>query len=278
MKKCWRLFKVLFRQKTRLTYRVFGIQLLATVVCSLIMIFTTPQANRWESYPYDLQIIFILFCLLANLIYLGITCWQNEKFNHDQTWRLIPLHDDQLYLTNTVSSGIAFIYLDFLLGIELVLMLVLLYPVDEYTRQQIAAFDYWVTHLTLLKCGKLLLAALLLLLIGLAIYLTVSCLNFSSHTVIDFWFGKSHRIITWLVRLVMIILVSWLLVISYNIWWDVVANISHFLTGSSYQDMEMIVPKVGIIGDFWLFLFYDAIVLAVDLWLFTRYVEAKINK
>ncbi|MDF7671880.1 hypothetical protein PT281_01080 [Lactobacillus sp. ESL0701] len=278
MEKYWHLFKILFKQKTRLTYRVFGVQLVTTIVCSLMIIFTSSGAKRWELYPDYLQTVFILFSLLANLIYLGITCWQNEKFNHEQTWRLIPLHDSKLYLTNTISSGIAFIYLDLLLGIELVLISMVLYPFDEYTRQQIAAFGYWVTHLTFLKCGRLFLALLLLLLVGLAVYLTVSFLNFSSHAVVDFWSGKSHRIITWLVRLVMIVIVSWLLVISYNIWWDVAANISHFLTGSSYQDMEMTIPKINIIGDFWLFLLYNVIILPIDLGLFTRYVEAKANR
>ncbi|WEV70717.1 hypothetical protein OZY43_07200 [Lactobacillus sp. ESL0785] len=253
-------------------------QLLATLFFSFIIDLSYSAKSRLSLYPDSFVTAFILFFVLANIIYLGITCWQNEKFNHNQTWRLIPLHDSQLYLTNTISSGIAFIYLDLLLGIELALILVIFYPFDGYTRQQVAAFGYWVTHLTWLKCGKLLLAALLLLLIGLAVYLTVSFLNFSSHAVIDFWPGKSHQIITWLVRLIMIILVSGLLVISYNIWWDVSANIGHFLTGSSYQDMEMTIPKISISGDFGLFLLYDVIILVIDLWLFTHYVEAKVNR
>ncbi|WEV50918.1 hypothetical protein OZX69_08195 [Lactobacillus sp. ESL0731] len=151
-------------------------------------------------------------------------------------------------------------------------------PFDKVTRRQVVDFGYWLSHLTLLNVGKLFLAALLLLLVGLAVYLTVSLLNFSSHAVIDFGPGKSHKIITWLVRLLMIVLISWLLVISYSIWWDVYANINHFLFGSSYQDMEVTVPKISMIGDFWVFLFYDIIALAIDLWLFNHYVEAKANK
>ncbi|WEV50919.1 hypothetical protein OZX63_08195 [Lactobacillus sp. ESL0700] len=98
-----------------MAHRTFGVQLFATVVFSLIMFFTTAAAERENLYPDYLQTAFILFGLLANLIYLGITCWQNEKFNREQTWRLIPMHDSELYLANTISSGFAFIYLDLLL-------------------------------------------------------------------------------------------------------------------------------------------------------------------
>ncbi|WEV36792.1 hypothetical protein [Lactobacillus sp. ESL0677] len=278
MRSSWSVFKVLFKQKSRLTHRTIGVQLFATVVFSLIMFFTTAAAKRVNLYSNCLQTAFILFSLLANLIYLGITCWQNEKFNREQTWRLVPMHDSELYLANTISSGFSFIYLDLLLGIELAIMLGMLSPFDKDTWRQVRDLGYWLSHLTLLNVEKLFLAALLLLLVGLAVYLTVSLLNFSSHAVIDFWPGKSHKIITWLVRLLMIVLVSWLLVISYSIWWDVYANINHFLFGSSYQDMEVTVPRISLMGDFWVFLFYDIIALATDLWLFNHYVEAKANK
>ncbi|WEV39518.1 hypothetical protein [Lactobacillus sp. ESL0681] len=278
MVKYWVVFKTLFKQKIKSTYKVFCLQLFATIVFSLMLNFNYDAKERLNLYPDSFETAFILLGILANMIYLVYSCQQNERFNRDQTWRLLPINDSKLYVINTVSSGSAFICFDLLLGVELIIALFIFSFFDTSMRKIFYNFNYSMTHLSGVVINKYVLTVLVLLLIGIAIYLTVSFLNFSSVALIDFWPNMSHRLVKWTVRIILLFVVSWLIVSGYNILRHVIVNIDHALFNIPYRYLTYPLPKINLAGDAGIFLLYDTILLMLNWWLNDHYVEAKADK
>ena len=48
---------------------------------------------------------------IADVIFVGLLCWQNEKINLSQTWQLAPASSVKIWLINMLSSLVECIYI-----------------------------------------------------------------------------------------------------------------------------------------------------------------------
>ncbi|MDF7638453.1 hypothetical protein PT285_03260 [Lactobacillus sp. ESL0791] len=267
------LFAVLFRQKTRITHRVWLLQLVAVLVTMIIVVWGTEITRDTLMNAFGL--CFFLLFFVSNAIYLLVTCWQNEKFNRSQTWRLVPVKDRYIYLANTFSSFIAFVYLDVLEVIEFFLGLFCLYPASKYWLNETGQFIGKIFSGS--EFGKAVEVACVLLLMGLAVYLIVSFLNFSQRALIDFWPAGSSKLVIFLTRLLLIIVVSWLVINGWQILAHLDANIEHVLFNIPYRYLPDYNNKINLSGDLGLFLLFDIVTLFLNMVLLDKFVEARPN-
>lgn len=276
------LFGEFFKKKSKTAYIIILIQLVAAVVFTIIAAINTPQSsdfyfanmrtNAFVGYFSMFILIFLMESALADPVYLIITSYQNEKINRSQTWRLIPMSDGKIYLTNTLSSFVSYIYFEVLQIVTALIMGLILYVGSSDIRKGIAYLlkelsrkNTWAgTDWTSFWSSALGMLALSIL-IGLFWYIAISFYHFTTRTLIDF-LPNTNSFILFIVRTVMLILIVWLVaqaIISLN------TNLNHIFE-SDPTDLNIWIVVLE-------FAVYDLIFGSVNMFLMNRYVEAKQN-
>lgn len=113
------LFKQMFLQKVRYVHLVLLVQTFAVLFMTIISWLTNDEVNIFIFFynPRDYNIWdFILglgwiTTIFADIVFAALLCWQNEKINLSQTWRLVPISSTKMWLINIFSSLIQCVYI-----------------------------------------------------------------------------------------------------------------------------------------------------------------------
>lgn len=101
----------LWRQKRRYANLVLLLQafafILIFVIVSLtigygnnILLFFYPITSLRTAWAGTLSSLAIVTTVIADLIFASLMAWQNERIDNSQTFQLLPLSTDQLWLVN----------------------------------------------------------------------------------------------------------------------------------------------------------------------------------
>ncbi|MDF7638951.1 hypothetical protein PT285_06000 [Lactobacillus sp. ESL0791] len=275
-------FVEFFKQKSRVTHQVILIQIIVSFIFALFMVFShggvfINKDVQMFGLPIDFYTSFLATSFITAFIYLLITCAKNENVNRSQTWRLIPLADGNIYLCNTLSSFLSLIYLNLLQAIFVGILTGWVSATNQDFRKSINSSindimqavtehsDFVTAHLT-----EALELIILMLLVGLAIYISVSFLNFSSRSLVDFLPSISSKFLVNLIRIILIIAICWLVNRIMGILNPILRMPFDFVTGSG--DYGRISTVLLIV------LAYDLVIGAINMFLISHSFEAEPNK
>lgn len=110
------LFKQMFGQKRRYADLVLLLQVFAVLFLLVMALWdksnfvylNIDKNSNWIDYILSAGMI---TTPVADVIFLGLLCWQNEKINLSQTWQLAPISSVKIWLTNMFSSFVECIYI-----------------------------------------------------------------------------------------------------------------------------------------------------------------------
>ncbi len=203
----------LWRQKRRYANLVLLLQafafILIFVIVSLtigygnnILLFFYPITSLRTAWAGTLSSLAIVTTVIADLIFAGLMAWQNERIDNSQTFQLLPLSTDQLWLVNIFSSLLACGYI-FLIQVTISWLLSL--P-SMILIMKINPWSSLISFLLGLHSSEGNVFEALIPLIGLAllVFTAVSFVNFTSKIMADFLPLKNSR---WL-RLILIAIIS----------------------------------------------------------------------
>lgn len=277
----WTLFKAMFKQKSKPAYLIILIQ----AVAALATVFLTMLSGGMQDpHINDIKVnvfigwvlvyigIFLMYSFFANGAYIIMTAWKNEKINRSQTWRLVPLSDGEIYICNTLSSFVSFVYLHVMQAIVGVIGGIIAYCASNDVRRAVARVikyenevDHW--HISA-NLGDFLLLVLFMILIGLMWYVMISFLHFTTRAVIDFLPFTSNKFLIFIIRLVVLIAVIYFMSFIFNLFGELGANPWYFKDNSFSSSLwpgviELLVLNIGL-G-------------AINYFLVDKFVEAKQN-
>ena len=108
-------FKALFSQmgkkKRRSVYLLALLQLVAASVFALWALFSNGDAFSSQAKPIAWFVMLSTFAPFADMAYVVLSAWQNEKEYSSQTWRLVPISSSKFYLANILSAFVNGLYL-----------------------------------------------------------------------------------------------------------------------------------------------------------------------
>lgn len=273
----WTLFKQLFKQKAKSAYLLIAIQVVAALVLTLLgLISSHSEMSHAQVAGVAIQNVIMVYILSFVLIFLGLgipvtmvyfvmTSWKNEKINRSQTWRLVPISSEKLYIVNTLTSFAVFIYLNIIQAVITAIGGLIIYFSSNDIRKgevmiitQLNKEHFWSST----DWGLMIQFIIAALLLGLAAYITVSFYHFITRALIDFLPNKAATLTSIVVRVLMMVLVIWLITKFF----EIVSQLYNSLfAGVGSGDFGVIV----------LFLLFDIIFGGINIVLIKKFVEAK---
>ena len=134
------LFKQMFLQKRHYADLVLLIQTFAVAFMFLMGIIFKGNGNSVNNMAsgifgndniWDLILgLGTLTTFFADVIFLGLMCWQNEKINLSQTWQLIPASGSKIWIINIISSIVECAYI-FVIQVVIGMIVVI---IDSYSH------------------------------------------------------------------------------------------------------------------------------------------------
>lgn len=217
-------FKQTFQQMFKVKWKWIKVILLIQLVCliagSLFLIIKYPHGVNPSSHSFADQFFDFsnnLFAVPVNLsgwlivigdpIFLGILCYQNEKINASQTWRLIPLSESKFFNANLLSSFISCV----VIAIPQVIVSLILMAIEQkYSSANPIANTFNFANYD--ASNWLLSILFFLILIALVFFIMtfVSFSNFSSKTIANFIPSSKSKIIKKLVFILLVIIAVYL--------------------------------------------------------------------
>lgn len=270
------LFNRMFQEKSKSVYLIFLIQAFASL-CLTIIVFVsgngTPEfVNGNDTSNVNLVVAFLavyavmmlITSFVADFVYWIVSSIKNEKINRSQTWRLIPVSDTKLLLGNFGTAFLTYIWLGIL---ETVTILITLLPMlsDQEVRKVLSHVSL---NLSAHDWQEMLASLGLIILIGYAWYAIVSLLNLASRSIIDFLPGGSSKVLTFIIRVVVIIAIIWILGHAASIIFSVLGEFSPFAVNNYDIDYATTLLQ---------FLVFDVVITLIDIFLLNKFVEAKQN-
>ena len=270
------LFNRMFQEKSKSVYLIFLIQAFASL-CLTIIVFVsgngTPEfVNGNDTSNVNLVVAFLavyavmmlITSFVADFVYWIVSSIKNEKINRSQTWRLIPVSDTKFLLSNFGTAFLTYIWLGIL---ETVTILITLLPMlsDQEVRKVLSHVSL---NLSAHDWQEMLASLGLIILIGYAWYAIVSLLNLASRSIIDFLPGGSSKVLTFIIRVVVIIAIIWILGHAASIIFSVLGEFSPFAVNNYDIDYATTLLQ---------FLVFDVVITLIDILLLNKFVEAKQN-
>lgn len=270
------LFNRMFQEKSKSVYLIFLIQAFASL-CLTIVVFVsgngTPEfVNGNDTSNVNLVVAFLavyavmmlITSFVADFVYWIVSSIKNEKINRSQTWRLIPVSDTKFLLGNFGTAFLTYIWLGIL---ETVTILITLLPMlsDQEVRKVLSHVSL---NLSAHDWQEMLASLGLIILIGYAWYAIVSLLNLASRSIIDFLPGGSSKVLTFIIRVVVIIAIIWILGHAASIIFSVLGEFSPFAVNNYDIDYATTLLQ---------FLVFDVVITLIDIFLLNKFVEAKQN-
>jgi hypothetical protein len=187
------LFKQMFLQKRRYADLVLLVQVFAVAFMFLMGIIFRGNSNPINNISsvfagndniWDLILgLGVLTTFFADITFLGLMCWQNEKINLSQTWQLIPASSGKIWIFNIISSIVECAYI---FVIQVVIGLIVLI-IDSYSHH-INPFSgtSFGANISFVESAWALIEELLALVgLCLIIFAFVSLINFLTRTITD---------------------------------------------------------------------------------------------
>lgn len=270
------LFNRMFQEKSKSVYLILLIQAFASL-CLTIIVFVsgngTPEfVNGNDTSNVNLVVAFLavyavmmlITSFVADFVYWIVSSIKNEKINRSQTWRLIPVSDTKFLLGNFGTAFLTYIWLGIL---ETVTILITLLPMlsDQEVRKVLSHVSL---NLSAHDWQEMLASFGLIILIGYAWYAIVSLLNLASRSIIDFLPGGSSKVLTFIIRVVVIIAIIWILGHAASIIFSVLGEFSPFAVNNYDIDYATTLLQ---------FLVFDVVITLIDIFLLNKFVEAKQN-
>lgn len=270
------LFNRMFQEKSKSVYLIFLIQAFASL-CLTIIVFVsgngTPEfVNGNDTSNVNLVVAFLavyavmmlITSFVADFVYWIVSSIKNEKINRSQTWRLISVSDTKFLLGNFGTAFLTYIWLGIL---ETVTILITLLPMlsDQEVRKVLSHVSL---NLSAHDWQEMLASLGLIILIGYAWYAIVSLLNLASRSIIDFLPGGSSKVLTFIIRVVVIIAIIWILGHAASIIFSVLGEFSPFAVNNYDIDYATTLLQ---------FLVFDVVITLIDIFLLNKFVEAKQN-
>lgn len=270
------LLNRMFQEKSKSVYLIFLIQAFASL-CLTIIVFVsgngTPEfVNGNDTSNVNLVVAFLavyavmmlITSFVADFVYWIVSSIKNEKINRSQTWRLIPVSDTKFLLGNFGTAFLTYIWLGIL---ETVTILITLLPMlsDQDVRKVLSHVSL---NLSAHDWQEMLASLGLIILIGYAWYAIVSLLNLASRSIIDFLPGGSSKVLTFIIRVVVIIAIIWILGHAASIIFSVLGEFSPFAVNNYDIDYATTLLQ---------FLVFDVVITLIDIFLLNKFVEAKQN-
>lgn len=211
-------FKALFNQmgkkKRRSVYLLALLQLVAASVFALWALFSNGGAFSNQDKPIAWFVMVFTFAPLADMAYVVLSAWQNEKEYSSQTWRLVPVSSSKFYLANILSAIVNGLYLVLIqIGMGVVTFLPALisndvrtniWEINQAISKSSQAGDFWQKLSDSFPIGEMLSALLAFLLFVILVYSIVTTLNLSSRTITDFLPDKHSKLIRFVIMIVLI--------------------------------------------------------------------------
>lgn len=187
------LFKQMFLQKRRYADLVLLVQVFAVAFMFLMGIIFRGNSNPINNISsvfagndniWDLILgLGVLTTFFADITFLGLMCWQNEKINLSQTWQLIPASSSKIWIFNIISSIVECAYI---FVVQVVIGLIVLI-IDSYSHH-INPFSgtSFGANISFVESAWALIEELLALVgLCLIIFAFVSLINFLTRTITD---------------------------------------------------------------------------------------------
>lgn len=187
------LFKQMFLQKRRYADLVLLVQVFAVAFMFLMGIIFRGNSNPINNISsvfagndniWDLILgLGVLTTFFADITFLGLMCWQNEKINLSQTWQLIPASSSKIWIFNIISSIVECAYI---FVIQVVIGLIVLI-IDSYSHHINPFSDTsFGANISFVESAWALIEELLALVgLCLIIFAFVSLINFLTRTITD---------------------------------------------------------------------------------------------
>lgn len=270
------LFNRMFQEKSKSVYLIFLIQAFASLCFTIIGFVSengtpefvngkdTSSVNVIVAFLAVFAVMMLITSFIADFVYWIISSIKNEKINRSQTWRLIPVTDTKFLLSNFGTAFLTYIWLGIL---ETVTILITLLPMlsDQEVRK---VLSHGSLNLSAHDWQEMLASLGLIILIGYAWYAIVSLLNLASRSIIDFLPGGSSKVLTFIIRVVVIIAIIWILGHAASIIFSVLGEFSPFAVNNYDIDYATTLLQ---------FLVFDVVITLIDIFLLNKFVEAKQN-
>lgn len=270
------LFNRMFQEKSKSVYLIFLIQAFASLCFTIIGFVSengtpefvngkdTSSVNVIVAFLAVFAVMMLITSFIADFVYWIISSIKNEKINRSQTWRLIPVTDTKFLLSNFGTAFLTYIWLGIL---EAVTIIVTLLPMlsDQDVRKVLSHVSL---NLSAHDWQEMLASLGLIILIGYAWYAIVSLLNLASRSIIDFLPGGSSKVLTFIIRVVVIIAIIWILGHAASIIFSVLGEFSPFAVNNYDIDDATTLLQ---------FLVFDVVITLIDIFLLNKFVEAKQN-
>ncbi|WP_270482704.1 ABC transporter permease [Lactobacillus crispatus] len=270
------LFNRMFQEKSKSVYLIFLIQAFASLCFTIIGFVSengtpefvngkdTSSVNVIVAFLAVFAVMMLITSFIADFVYWIISSIKNEKINRSQTWRLIPVSDTKFLLGNFGTAFLTYIWLGIL---ETVTILITLLPMlsEQEVRKVLSHVSL---NLSAHDWQEMLASLGLIILIGYAWYAIVSLLNLASCSIIDFLPGGSSKVLTFIIRVVVIIAIIWILGHAASIIFSVLGEFSPFAVNNYDIDYATTLLQ---------FLVFDVVITLIDIFLLNKFVEAKQN-
>lgn len=266
------LFKELFTAKSRGVHLLILLQIVAAIVLTAWAFIA--KFEMGEPAFYFLMMM-MLSSGLADLAYVVMSTWQNERIYKYQTWRLIPISATKTYLGNILSGFVAGLYLVVIqIGLVLVSALPILTSKDirvsigdaAHHFQQVKFSILWDKFWSVFSWGDILSVFIAFFLFAILVYSAVSTFDLSSKAIADFLPEKFNKVARFCIILILVI-VGFILLSNLS------TQFENFY--DSLFDFNEAVSAHGIWASNATFLTLDVILSGINIWLLSAYHEGE---
>lgn len=266
------LFNELFKTKRRGVHLLILLQIVTAIILTAWAFIDKFKVSESIFYFF---IMMLLSSGLADLAYIVISTWQNERIYKYQTWRLIPISSTKTYLGNILSGFVAGLYL---VVIQICLVLISTLPIfiSKNVRiqigdavhhfQQVKANILWDKFWSIFSWGDILSACIALFLFAILVYSAVSTIDLSSKVIADFLPEKLNKIARFCVIVVLVIL-------GFILISKLLTEFALFY--NSLFNFNKAVSSQGMWTSNATFLTLDIILSIINIWLLKAYHESK---
>ena len=256
----WQLFKVFCKQKSKSVYLIFIFQLISSF--ALIIMAKPVNSNNFysdaglvkisnfSSFCLGLVVIIFMTTFLAEGVLGILTTIKNERFNKSKTWRLIPISSGRYFTANIASSVLELIWLGMLNLVTIMVLGVIALPGMQPNK--------WLGKM-LNDIGK-----------GMSTSEFIQMFSYLIR-IVNFLPKASNKLVLFIVRAITIIILLVLFDFVSIYFGNIFQNIVNWiLAGSEAQTGDMLKANLAIF-------IFDIIVAGVDIGLFNKFFEAKIE-
>ena len=269
-------FKALFNQmgkkKRRSVYLLALLQLVAGSIFALWALFSNGGAFSNTDKPIAWFVMVATFTPFADMAYVVLSAWQNEKEYSSQTWRLVPISSSKFYLANILSAIVNGLYLVLIqIGMGIVTFLPAflskdirtnIWEINQAIGKATNTGNFWKKVSESFPIGELLSAFLAFLLFAILVYSIITTLNLSSRTITDFLPDKHSKLVRFVI---MIVLIFVFIILTTNL-----GNLLNHLRwgGGDNSLLDFAESNLGMA-------LIDLILGSINIWLLNKFHEGK---